>query len=446
MGERYVLLGVAPARSPWFGQVAGWASAASLPAEFVRCVSLDEVVARLGGTRDFSALLVDAGTPGLDRDLLNLADRAGCPVLVVDGPERRRDWRELGAAAVLAPTFSRDELLGSLAEVATRIPSATFRLREPASRPRGDQGRLVAVTGPGGTGTSVLAIALAQGLATYADRFLAPEGRPAPERRPSVLLADLCRVADQAMYHDAQVLVPGIQELVEAHRTAQPSSRDLLDQTFDVPARGYRLVLGLRRPRHWVGLRAQAFDATLDSLQWLADVVVADVECDVEGEAETGSLDVQDRNLLARGTLSRADLVLVAGETSLKGTTALVRTLADLVALGVEPERLLPVANRSPRSPRRRAEVTSAVAELVAAATGLRAGRVGPVLHVPERDPEPALRDGVALPATVPRTLASVVATVLSRSATAPPRDIAEPVAVVPGTLTTFTSQEPPSP
>lgn len=444
MGERYVLLGVAPVRAPWFGQVAAWASAASLPAEFVRCVSLDEVAARLDGSRAFSALLVDSGTPGLDRDLLGQAGEARCPVVVVDGPEPRRDWRALGAAAVLAPTFSRDELLEVLEDVAARVPSATFRAALPPPRASGDQGRLIAVTGPGGTGASVVAIAMAQGLAESEGQLVAPDGSSGPIRRPSVLLADLCRVADQAMYHDARVLIPSLQEVVEAHRTARPSSSELLNQTFDVPARGYRLLLGLRRPRHWVGLRERAVDATLDSLQWLADIVVADVESDVEGEAETGSLDVQDRNLLARQALPRADLVLVVGEPSMKGTAAMVRVLADLVAYGVDPERLVPVANRSPRSPRRRAEITSAVAELAASASGLRPGRLVPVLHVPDRDPEPALRDGVALPGSLPRILASTAIALIARRATTPPRVVPEPVAVVPGSLSPIIPEEPP--
>ncbi len=445
MGERYVLLGVAPARAPWFGQVAAWASSATLPAEFVRCVSLDEVAARLDGSRAFSALLVDAEMPGLDRDLLGHARRTRCPVVVLDGPEPRRDWLALGAAAVVAPNFSRDELLEVLADVAMRVPTATFRSPTPPPRASGDQGRLIAVTGPGGTGASVLAIALAQGLAASEGQLVAADGSPGPSRRPSVLLADLCRVADQAMYHDAQVLIPGLQEVIEAHRTTRPSGQALLAQTFDVPARGYRLLLGLRRSRHWVGLRERAVDATLDSLQWLADIVVADVECDTEGETETGSLDVQDRNLLARQTFPRADLVLVVGEPSMKGTMAMVRILADLVSYGVEPERLVPVTNRSPRSPRRRAEVTSAVAELAASAAGLRPGRIPPVLHVPDRDPEPALRDGVALSGALPRTLASATVSLIARRATTPPRVVPEPVPVAPGSLAPLITEEPPS-
>jgi hypothetical protein len=70
--------------------------------------------------------------------------------------------------------------------------------------------------------------------------------------------------------------------------------------------RGYRLLIGLRRPSDWVSLRSQAFEAGLEGLRSTARVVVADVDPDVEGEAATGSFDVEDRNLMARATLRRS--------------------------------------------------------------------------------------------------------------------------------------------
>ncbi len=445
MGERFVLLGVAPVRADWFRRVAGWAASAALPAEFVRCVSVTELAARLAGDRPFSAALIDTATSGLDGDVIRGAVEAGCAVVIVDGSEARRDWHQLGAAAVLPPDLSREQLLEVLRTRATQVPAASFRLPDPPPPTAGPRAPLIAVTGPGGTGVSVLTIALAQGLASVTGR-LPWDDRPPTEHHPSVVLADLCRVADQALLHDARHLIPGVQELIEAHRTARPELAAVRAQTFEVPARGYRLLLGLRRPRHWVGLRRQALHAVLDALQQLADVVVADVEADVEGEAETGSLDVEDRNLFARTTLTRADLALVVGGPSLAGTAALVRVLTDLVDLGIAPERLLPVVNRSPRSPRRRAEVTGAVVELAAASTGRPGERFLPPLHVPERDPDPALRDGVALPGPIPRILAQTVAAVLGRTVAAVPPTTAEPDPVVPGSLATFTSQEPPSP
>ncbi|MCA1783836.1 MAG: hypothetical protein LC679_17185 [Intrasporangiaceae bacterium] len=443
MRERYVLLGLARARADWFRTVGRWSTSASLPAEFIRCVSAEELRARLASGRAFSAALVDGSTPGVDRDLIAMATASGCAVLVVDDGRATRDWRELGAAAVLASAFSRDELLEVLAATSMMVGAATVDDVRSDPRDLRSRGRLIAVTGPGGTGASVTAIALAQGLASGEGRRASP-GRKQASRPPSVLLADLCRTADQAMLHDSRVVVPGVQELVEAHRTSTPLHQQLLDQTFEVPQRGYRLVLGLRRSRHWVAIRPRAFDATLDSLQRLVDVVVADVDPDVEGEADAGSRDVEERNLLSRATLTRADAALVVGESSMKGLFALVRTLSDLLGLGVPVDRLIPVISRSPRSPRQRAEISASLAELLSSSAGMAADRLVAPVHIPTRDLDTALRDGVALPGPGPRILARSVAAVLDRAAEIAPEPAASPVPVPPGSLSAFTSQEPP--
>ncbi len=462
MRERYVLLGLARARAGWFRMVGQWATAAMLPAEFLRCVSVQELRARLRSGRAFSAILIDGQVPGLDRDLIAEAAEVGVSVLVVDG-DPTRDWRELGAAAVLAEAFSRDELVEVLQATSTAVGAADLDPILPAEQRPAAQGELIAVCGPGGTGASTVAIALAQGLA--AGEGWAPpggdaarDGPPAAGRgsrggktvAPTVLLADLCRVADQAMLHDSRVLVPSIQEVVEAHRTSVPPRHGLLEQTFDVPGRGYRLLLGLRRPQHWVSLRPRAVETTLDSLQSLVDVVVADVEADVEGEAETGSTDVEDRNLLARATLARAEVVVVVGEPSMKGLAAVVRTIGDLLTFGIPTDRLLPVVNRAPRSPRARAELTATVAKISRANLGGGVGVGGeppPLanpLYLPERGVDDALRDGVALPAGMARSLARGVTAIRERADRPLVARQPEPVAIAPGSLRGFTAQEEP--
>ena len=448
MRERYVLLGLARPRADWFRRVGQWASAAVLPAEFLRCVSAEELRARLGSGRPFSALLVDGDLPVLDRDLVASARAVDCAVLVVDG-SGSRDWRGLGAASVLAPDFTRDDLLEALAAHAEMVGAATLAEAAPAAASQpAPTGRLVAVTGPGGTGASSAAIALAQGLAR--GQHVPPDHRragsgDAPPPPPSVLLADLCRVADQAMLHDSRVLVPGIQEIVEAHRTAAPARALLLDQTFDVPARGYRLLLGLRRPRHWVTIRPRTLEATLESLQRLADVVVADVEPDVEGEAETGSLDVEERNLMARSVLARADVVVLVGEPSMKGLYALVRLVSELLGFGVPVQRMLPVLNRAPRNPRVRGELAASFADLLAATAGSAGGSLPAPVHLPERKVDEALRDGVELPRPLGQAMARAVAAVVERAGASTQRGRGEqPEPVVPGSLSTFTAQERP--
>jgi hypothetical protein len=448
MRERYVLLGLAQPRIEWYRMVGQWAAAAMLPLEFVRCVSISELRARLRSGRAFSAVLVDGRFPGLDRDLIAEAAEAGVAVLVVDA-HGTRAWRELGAVAVLAEAFSRDELVEVLQATTTPVGGVDLDPLAPPPEHPVARARFIAVGGPGGTGASTLAIALAQGLANGHGHLPTGRrsrlGRPgrAP-RDPTVLLADLCRVADQALLHDSQVLVPSIQEVVEAHRTSRPPLEAVVDQTFEVPARGYRLLLGLRRPRHWVTLRPRALESALDALQSLADVVVADVELDVEGEAESGSTDVEDRNLLARATLARADLVLLVGEPSMKGLYALVRSIGELQGFGVPLERLLPVVNRGPRSARGRAAVTGALARLARASLGPGAASLANPLHVPERPVDEALRDGVALPSAMARSLARAAAAVLERAGERAEDDAptSAPVVVAPGSLRGFTSQE----
>ena len=54
--DRFVVLGVAQVRSPWFREVARWATSAMLPIEFVKAMSVEEVRVRLRSGRGYSAL------------------------------------------------------------------------------------------------------------------------------------------------------------------------------------------------------------------------------------------------------------------------------------------------------------------------------------------------------------------------------------------------------
>lgn len=447
---RFVLLGLARPRSPWLDAVGRWVAEGSLPADLVRCLSVEDLRARLRSTRRFSAALVDAEVVGLDRDLVELAGQAGCAVVVVGG-EPNRDWSRIGVGTVVASDPTRQDLADALASAASPVP-AVLPAEPVASDDEPTAGWLVAVTGPGGTGASVTAIALAQGLA----RPVAPRRRRGGRRpvrwarrhdghadaSPSVLLADLCRQADQAVLHDTRVLVPGIQEVVEAHRFGAPSLEDLHDQSFEVDERGYRLLLGLRRARHWVAVPPRAFATTLERLRHLAGVVVADIDPDVDGEPETGSADVDDRHAMSRATLARADLVVAVGEPSTKGVHALVRLVAELVEVGVPAERILPIVNRAPRSPRARAEIVGGVARLVAAATGSTEHAARPRC-LPVSDVDAALRDGVALPGPAPRLLATTVHDRLDRLGPRMPPAAPAPVPIVPGSLAVRTAVEP---
>lgn len=418
MGDRFVVAGLARARTDWFRRVGRWATEASIPVEFVRCVSGAELRSRLASGRPFSAVLVGGDSPGVDRDLLALAREVNAaPLVVADDPPR--DWLQLGAAAVLPSDLDRTLLVDALTSVATPVRDVELRTGDTVLEPpTGRLGCLVAVTGPGGTGASTAAMAVAQGLAA-ADR--------------AVVLADLRRVAELAMLHDTRVVVPGLQELVDAHRGIDPPATTVVDGTFDVPTRGYRLLLGLRRSRQWTTLRPRALEASLAGLRRAFDVTVADVDPDVEGEEETGSVDVEERHLTSRLTLARADAVIVVGEPSTKGLYSLARLLGDLLAFGVPPQRIVTVCNRSPRSARQRAELTRSLAALLDGQLGGR--ELSTPLHLPERRVEAAVRDGIALPGPLPQDLAAAVQPLLERPRAAEVLAAAVPVPVAPGSL-----------
>src|SRR6266508_183606 len=425
-GERYVALGLAHVRSAWFRDVGRWATSAAIPVEFVKCVSVEELRARFGSGRAFSALLVDSSLPGVDRDLVDVATESGCAVIVVDDRRIDRDWDALGVSAVLSAEFGRAELLETLDAHATMIGrgDAVAVVDDDDPVVAGWRGRLVAVTGTGGTGASLVAMALAQGLGDDV-RY-----------GGLVLLADLALTAEQAMLHDAGDVVPGVQELVEAHRSARPAVEDVRAMTFNIVERHYHLLLGLRRHRDWVTIRPRAFEAAIDSLRRCYRVVVADVDADIEGDDHCGSIDVEERNLMARTVVSRADGVVVVGLPHTKGLFGIVRLVHELVEFGVEPTRIVTVVNRTPRSPRVRAELTRTLAELIGPIT--RGAKAPPPVFLPDRKRlDEDIRDGARMPGPFVTAVAESVQTVLDRAVADPAARPAAPapVPVAPGSL-----------
>ncbi|WP_165492004.1 AAA family ATPase [Egibacter rhizosphaerae] len=422
MGERFVLLGLGQPRAEWFRTVAAWATSGALPAEFLKCVSAEELRAHLSSSRIFSAALLDAGLPATDRELIGAVRDAGAVPIVVEAPGVQRDWSALGAVAVLPAQLEREDLLDTLGAHAPRVSTGEALPREPSADdgpPREEPAPVVTVCGPGGTGASTAAIALAQGLASEQDA-----------RRP-VLLADLCLRAEQAMLHDARDVVPGVQELVEVHRGNRPTPGEVHAQTFRVVERGYHLLLGLRRPRYWSALRPRSFSAAFASLRQAFGTVVCDVTADFEGEADGGSMDVEERNLMSRTALGEASVVLAVGGPDMKGLHGLARLLAELREAGADDERVVPVINRAPRQGRRRAALAGALQELVPSDV-----RSAPVL-LPRRRVDEALRDGVPLPGPLPDHLRGAFRATLERAG-AGAREAAGPEPVVPGSLGAF--------
>jgi hypothetical protein len=207
------------------------------------------------------------------------------------------------------------------------------------------------------------------------------------------------------------------------------------------------VLLGLRRHRDWTAVRPRALDASLDGLRGAYRVVVADVDADVEGEEQCGSIDVEDRNAVARHTLAQADLVLVVGQAGVAGVHAQLRVTRDLLELGVDPARLVPVVNRAPRNPRQRAEAGSAFARLLAATHHGVVLAASPVFLPERRRLVELVRDNAPPPAPLVKPLTGAVRALLERARhgrageAAPPAS-PEPVPVVPGSLGSWSDDE----
>lgn len=427
--QRFVLVGLATPRAAWFRTLAQWATAGTIPVDFVKCVSEEELRAHLGSERPFSAALVDASLAGLDRDLVAAAAAVGCPVLVV-GSRSGASAVDVACAGVLSEPLSPEDVMKALRSLARPVLGHDLELGPPRrSASPVPAGRLVACVGTGGTGASMAAAAVAQGLAGS---------------RASVVLADFARRAEQAMLHDARDLFPSLQELAEAHRAARPDAELVRSMTTLIVERGYSLLLGLRRPTAWSTIRPRAFAAMLEGLLGAFSVVVADIDRDLEGEQEGGSLDVEERNTMARETAARADVVVAVGRPGLKGVHALVSLVYDLIAFGVAPERLLPVVTCAPRSRRARSEVARTFSDLVRLPDRGHAGgshTVGP-LFVPERPLERAVRDASQLPEAIVRPLSEAVGALLRTCTPSRPQAGLEPRLVRPGSLGHWASEE----
>lgn len=431
-GHRYVLVGLARSRAQWFRSVSHWTTSAAIPAEFLKCVSAEELRARLSGSRTYSAVLLDGTMPVVDRDLIETAREAGCSVLIIDDGLRHRDWVELGASAVLPTALEREVLLDALvthAEMVGAITSAPPGVIDVDLDITGSliPGSVVAICGPGGTGVSTLAAALAQGLG-YRESHAS-----------QVALVDFALHSEQAMLHDVRDLVPGIQELVEAHRVATPSTTDVRALTFEVVERRYNLLLGLRQARYWPSLRPHAFAAAFQSLRRTFDIVICDITADFEGAGTTGSVDLDERNLMARHSALHADVVFAVGRSGMKGLHGLVRVINELIAIDVPAARIVPVINEVPGRPGVRARISKGFVDLMTMSTAELS--IASPLFVPSRYVETALRDVVRIPAPLPALMTGAYQAIIDRQGAKNEVLQVEPQLVTPGSLGTWSEE-----
>jgi hypothetical protein len=165
-------------------------------------------------------------------------------------------------------------------------------------------------------------------------------------------------------------------------------------------------------------------------------IVVADADSDVEGEEQTGSIDIEDRNFLARELATNADLVVLSARGGISGLSRSLQTFRDLVELGVQTERVLLVVIGAPRSTRQRSELTRTTLRLFNEAVPSHS-LATPVMVPIRRDLEPFFHDGTAPPLSALGSISAAVAERLDLIAPFEPRPNFQqaPVPIVPGHL-----------
>ncbi len=313
----------------WPRAVARWGSSATLPLDATTCVSADELRALVADT-PVDLAIVEAGLPGVDRVLADAVRRSGTALAVVTTPTLTPAAERLDPDVLLPADFDAQALAAVLqAHARTQVPPHPAQEPDPTTEGCGE---LIAVTGPGGTGASTVAQALAIHRAG-----LGP-----------VVLADLALDADQHLRHGVAPGHDGVFELAEALRHAPAET--LAVPTVAQPA-GYDLLCGLRRRQEWTVLSASVAEAAMTALGQRGGLVVADIGVDLDGRIESGSLDLEERNALARCAATRATTVVVVGRWSTTGVHRLARTLLDLEAHGIPRDRLRAVLNHAPRRP-----------------------------------------------------------------------------------------------
>lgn len=278
------------------------------------------VLARAGRVR---AAVVDALLAGLDTELLALIRRSGV-VVVIDGRDgAARRWQATATSVVGALPADEASLVAAVEEA-----ESAARTWVRPNPPRPPAALITVLAAPGGDGTGT-ATSLARSLATTRDGS------------STVVLADLTLDAPHRALHGFAPDRPGLPDLVEAGRFGPPPATS--PRAGHLTTQGYRLVPGLLRHHDWVMVGDHAAERALDAVRTGADLVVAHVDRDLEGETDTGSFDIEDRNVLARTAVRAADLVAVAAGSDRSGRLGAIGTLGALARFGVPHERIIVV-------------------------------------------------------------------------------------------------------
>ena len=280
-------------------------------------------------------------------------------------------------------------------ERSSRESAAAAGAAQPPGRveatPNAWRGRLVCVTGAGGTGSSLLAMCLATELAADASN------------RGLVLLADCSADAGQALMHDLGP-ASGRRRPVEAGDGRHGGGGPLRSMTVRPAGKGYDLLMDPHRRRPEV--RDGSAEAAVDSLLAAYRYVVVDADTTDEELRGPEPTDAASGTALARAALRRSDLIVIVGTGDAAGLGRMVRTI-DTMAGMFSSDRILPVINRLPRNPRSRSAAAAAIIRQMEGTAVLEAG--DPVLIAERGSMSGAAHGRMAPASSLGRPLAAEV-------------------------------------
>ncbi|MFV0317948.1 MAG: hypothetical protein ACK5O2_13440 [Microthrixaceae bacterium] len=388
MTEQRVLAGLAHPRSRWPTSIARWSTSGALAAEFLTCLSADELMAMLAAGRAIDAVMIDAvlateAAGQVDRDLMSRIHRHGTAVIGIDQPAHTCDWDALGVSATMRREFDIDELSALVDRVCTpQVAGARRSLRADLSDDS-PAAMTIGVCGVGGAGSSTVSMCIAQALAADDDE---------------VVLVDGAARAHLAMYHDIGDVIPGLGDVVTRTRTTDLDPTDLANLTF-ATGRGYRLLAGVTSVREARNLPPVATAEALDAARRCFEVVVVDHDSDMASGAISTAL------------VDRCSAWVVVTVGGLRGIHEGARLVAEAIEAGVPDQRIVLVCNRTRRTDPARATFGYNVSGLLGSPkTGIRCV-VAPSVRI-----ESAHRDGSALPEPLVRVCSGAVRRIIDTS------------------------------
>jgi MinD-like ATPase involved in chromosome partitioning or flagellar assembly len=286
-----------------------------------RCVDVDDLLAAAtAGQADVAVVGLEA--PGLDRAAVDHLRAHGVRPVAIAAGGATLDGGRLRAGRIGIPVVVTDDRLDTLADAicaADRPPTVVRRPADPAPAgpPAGSTrvvaGRVIAVWGPGGSGRTTIASAVAAEIARRRRRVVLVDADPY-----GGAVAQQLGILDEVSGLLAAVRLDAAGQLEQRLGSVQRG----LDQHLSV-------VTGLPRADRWVEVRSGAVDSLL-SLASVGAEVVVDTGFSIEEDPVPDLGGRPGRNQMTLEALDAADDVLVVGGADPVGLSRLARGLVEL--------------------------------------------------------------------------------------------------------------------